>query len=337
VARTPKSKQAQPGAVVASTLAIEPRPGHYRAGMYVELQKFGDSKREQLMLWPDGQEQELQSPVTVTGLDLSVSEDRALSAIQILLDKTGYQGNRPVWRVQSAAYQGTYDLPTLAVTYPEYFEAYGLQRGPSGHFSRRSQTEALEALESLTQTRHICYRRRKVVKGKELFDVIRYTGPVVEITRGWIDLVKEEADAVERGADLPERMRGMVITVSPLVVDGLRTFFLLKPVELHNEIKQLRGSRVPRAVSLFIQWLLTLDKSTWQVREDNLIDKLRLSDLYHRQRQKARVDKQIQKALETAQKLAYLLAYQVEPSGLITLTLNPEKCRRIRQADTGQG
>ena len=141
-----------------------------------------------------------------------------------------------------------------------------------------------------------------------------------------IPFTEEEADAVERGADLPERMRGMVITVSPLVVDGLRTFFLLKPVELHNEIKQLRGSRVPRAVSLFIQWLLTLDKSTWQVREDNLIDKLRLSDLYHRQRQKARVDKQIQKALETAQKLAYLLAYQVEPSGLITLTLNPEKC-----------
>lgn len=336
MARTPKGKQAQPGAIIASTLAIE-RPGeHYRAGMYAELQKFGDSKRDQLMLWPDDQEQELPSPVTVTGLDLSVSEDRALSAIQILLDKTGYQGNRPVWRVQSAAYQGTYDLPTLAVTYPEYFEAYGLQRGPSGHFSRRSQTEALEALESLAQARHICYRRRKVVKGKELFDVIRHTGPVVEITRGWSDLVQEEADAVERGADLPERMRGMVITVSPLVVEGLRTFFLLKPVELHNEIKQLRGSKgpAPRAVSLFIQWLLTLDKSTWQVGKETLIDRLRLSDLYHRQRKRGRVDNQIQEALETAKALGFLRAYQVEAQGLIKLTLNPERCRRIRR---GQG
>lgn len=336
MARTPKGKQAQPGAVVASTLAIEPRPGHYRAGMYVELQKFGDSKRDQLMLWPDDQEQELPSPVTVTGLDLSVSEDRALSAIQILLDRTDYQGNRASRPVQSPAYQGAYDLPILAVTYPEYLEAYGLTRGASGHFSRRWQDEALEALESLAQARHICYRRRKVVKGKELVDVIRHTGPVLEITRGWSDLVQEEADAVERGADLPERMRGMVITVSPLVVEGLRTFFLLKPVELHNEIKQLRGSRAPRAVSLFIQWLLTLDKSTWQVARETLIDKLRLSDLYHRQRQKARVDKQIQEALATAKELAYLLTYQEERPGVIKLTLNPERCSRIRKAGAGQ-
>ncbi len=336
MARTPKGKQAQPGAIVASTLAIERPGGLYRAGMYAELQKFGDSKRDQLMLWPDDQEQELPSPVTVTGLDLSVSEDRALSAIQILLDRTDYQGNRASRPVQSPAYQGAYDLPILAVTYPEYLEAYGLTRGASGHFSRRWQDEALEALESLAQARHICYRRRKVVKGKELFDVIRHTGPVLEITRGWSDLVQEEADAVERGADLPERMRGMIITVSPLVVEGLKSFWLLKPVELHNEIKQLRGSRAPRAVSLFIQWLLTLDKSTWQVAKETLIDKLRLSDLYHRQRQKARVDKQIQEALATAKELAYLLTYQEERPGVIKLTLNPERCSRIRKAGAGR-
>ncbi|OPZ76881.1 MAG: hypothetical protein BWY77_01801 [bacterium ADurb.Bin431] len=107
-------------------------------------------------------------------------------------------------------------------------------------------------------------------------------------------------------------------------------------MELHNEIKQLRGSRAPRAVSLFIQWLLTLDKSTWQVARETLIDKLRLSDLYHRQRQKARVDKQIQEALETAKELAYLLTYQEERPGVIKLTLNPERCSRIRKAGAGQ-
>lgn len=339
MARTPKSKhyiavsggaasrRAQPGAVVSSTLTIEPAGGLYRAGMYAELQKFGKSQREQLQLWEGHQGPPAE--VETIGLDLSISQERALSAIQILADRTGYKGNLPPRRGHSAPYQRDYDRPVLAFTPAEYLEAYGLQRGPKNTFSSGRRAEAMQALESLSESWTICYKRRKVVKGKELFDVIRHSGPLLELTKGWRDLEQQEAEAVEHGAHLPERMAGIIVTLSPLLVDELKTFWLLKPIELHNEILQFRGSRAPRAISLFIQWLLTLDLPQVTIDKETLIDRLRLADLYHKQRQKTRVQKQLQEALETAKELHYLLAYTQEPQGLIRLTLNPERCTRI--------
>ena len=58
--------------------------------------------------------------IEVTGLDLTESEDRTLSAIQKLLSKTDYKGNRPGKEIYSENYKWKGTLPVISMTYFEY-------------------------------------------------------------------------------------------------------------------------------------------------------------------------------------------------------------------------
>jgi hypothetical protein len=328
VARKTRGQQ-QPRAL--EDLTIRP---HYRAGMHTELQKFGQKDETiQLMLGEDTSLQDMRE-VEVFGLDLSVSEDKALSAIQILLDQTDYQGNIPGETVSSPDYRFEGYLPKLSITYSDYYEAYGLSR-IDGRYQGRQAKEALKALKSLAETRKICYTRTRYTgKGKtkkKVNDVIRVTRPLIGIMEGFKDLDDEEKNKVIAGEDLPEkRQTKLVLEISPLMVDQLDTFYLLKPKALHDEIQALLpGKRISRPISLFLEWLLTVDKRIIKISKDNLANKLRM-DGYIRQRKIKVIEDKIQEALEVAKDLDYLLDYKEEPIGLLVLTLNPERCQRIR-------
>jgi len=313
-------------------------PRLYRAGLQAELQKFG-RRNNDLQRWLPFMDIQPEAKMTeASGLDLTERQAKALHAIQQLLDKTDYQGNRPGEEVQSQAFQWSGSIPRLAVSYTDYFEAFGLSRGAGGSYSRHQIQEALEALHSLTEPRLICYRRTKW-KGKERrYDVIRTKAPVIKILEGWKDLTEEERQEVEAGGDVPgKRARGFIIEASPLLVDGIQTFYTLKPASLHREIQQLhQGKRYPRAESLCIEYLLTKNTKTVRVSLDVLAERLRL-DKYIRQRKRARVEAIIRDCLETARQLRYLLDIREEPGDLFVLTLNPERCKRIGTKDQGSG
>lgn len=318
---------------VSKDLAIQP---YFRGSMQAELQKFGQTEDQarQLMLGEDADLLEAGQGVETYGLDLSVSEDKALHAIQMLLDNTNYQGNMPGEEIQSSAYKWTGYLPRLSVTYSEYYEAYGLKQAGDGRYRGAQAEEALLALKSLTETRRISYKRqRKTGTGKAsrmVYDVVRVTKPLISITEGFKDLDAEEADQVIAGQDLPQkRSTRLVIEVSPLLVDQIDRFYVLKPKALYTEIQDLLpGRRISRAVSLFIEWLTTLDIQEMRISRDNLAIKLRMAYLL-KQRKPALLEKKLQEAFQTAKELEYLLDYREEPIGLLLFTLNPEKCKRV--------
>ncbi len=78
-----------------------------------------------------------------------------------------------------------------------------------------------------------------------------------------------------------------------------------------------------------MEWLLTLDRTPFGISRDKLVTTLRLDDLFFRQRQKARVEKQIAEAIETALALGYLTDCQQDGTGMFTFHLNPERCKRV--------
>jgi len=325
----------QPGAIGSGTVTIERRALLYKGSMHLELQKFGRSSREaQIGLFD--QQQGLQgSGVEVTGLDLSVTQDQVLSALQQLLDRTGYDGNLPGEERHSETYQGT--LPRLAVSYSDFFAACGLKPVRTGH--HKQEQDMLQALQSLADPKwRVFYTRRRYTGKQRRSDVIRWTGPLLTLEQVDVyqDLDDEEANRVQAGEDRPGRKSGMVVLFSSLLVDQLQTFYVLRPTGLHQEIKELMP-RGPRAVSLFVEWLLTLNRSPFNISKEKLIEKLRLDDLYHRQRQKARVNKQLQEAIEMATKLEYLLDWQQDATGMFVFHLNPERCHRLKVGARAQG
>lgn len=328
-----KSKGQQPRAITSDSLAIQP---YFRGSMFAELQKFPNKEKTRQLILGETDIQELDNIVETYGLDLTVSEDRALHAIQVLLDRTDYQGNIPGEEIYSTAFKYQGFLPRLSITYAQYYEAYGIQRAKDNRYHGAQAEEALQALRSLTKTRIICYKRRRWEgkgKSKELkTDIIRVTLPLIQLTEGFVGLDEEEAAQVLAGQELPQkRQTRLVIEVSPLLVDQIDSFYLLKPTALHNEIKQLLGAkRISRAVSLFIEWLLTKNSRTVRIPRGDLAERLRLDYLID-QRHQERLDSRLQEAFQTAKGLGYLLDYQEEPTGLLVFTLNPVRCKRIEQ------
>ncbi len=311
-----------------------PAPGpSYKAGGYAELQKFGKgSEVKQLLL----SEPEASEPVDleVAGLDFTVSEDKAFSALQILLDSTNYQGNEQGQETYSSRFKGSYMLPRLSFTYSEYFEAYGLKKY-GGRYQGAVAKEALEALRSLAEKhRTIAYKRSRYESSgkarKKVYDIIRYKGPLIEIVEGYQGLNEEEASQVMAGVDMPGRVTRLAVQFGPLVVDTIDTFYLIKPVDLHKKIEDLfGGKRYSPAVPLFVNWLLMKNRKTWQIRKEELAHVLRLDYLLE-QRKPAMLQKRLEECCETAKALGYLLEYREDEYGkLLILKLNPKRCGRI--------
>lgn len=334
-----KSKAGRQPRAISPEVAIQ--PSWYRAPLYAELQKFGNSQRDsQLSLWHDQEEDP--GEIIVSGLDLTVSEDKALSAIQKLMDETDYDGNRPGTEVESSGFKWSGRLPVLAITHSQYFEAYGLARMGDGSYYSHQATEALKALRSLATTPRAVYYERKHRKGKKvLTDVVRARAPVISLLEldGYQDLEPEEAEQFRAGQEPAcdkKRANGLVVELSPLLVDGIQDFYLLKPSALHTEIQLLLGDkRASRAISLFIGWLLTKNTATVMIQKDKLIQRLRLSK-YLEQRHREIADARLQEAIQVARELEYLLDVQDNGAGLLAFRLNPKKCSRIKDAQEGE-
>ncbi len=305
----------------------EKKPETYRAGLHLELQKFPDSRRDkkrdrQLLLFDTGEPGVIQR-LPATGLNLSVPEDRALSAIQKLLDKTDYKGQEQK-EIDSEGFQYRGTLPVLVTTYTEYLEAYGLKKH-GGSYGGAEAVLAIEALDSLAKVDRYIYYERKRPDGK--YDIIRKSCPLIMLIKftGWRGLTEEER------SQPPEEKaaRGFSVTVSPPFVEQLNTFFVRKPVSLHEDIKQVTGGRLPRATLQLLNWLLTCDLLTVKIDESRLFEKLGLSaDI--EARHKTRAETKLQEAMNTA----YTLNYLTEPAsqdgtGVYTLHLNSERCSRV--------
>lgn len=313
-------------------------PALYKAGLYAELQKFGqDRDSEQMLLW---HEEEPDEPIQVTGLDLSVSEDKALSAVQILLHKTGYLGNRPGTQASSSGLQWT--LPVVRATHAEYFEAYGLEKAGDGRYHGHQVEEALQALRNLAETPRTIYYERRHWQGegkarRRLTDIVKARAPLVRLEEltAYKDLEMDEAEAVKAGQELPDKIRGtgLLIESSPLLVDSISDFYILKSPALHREIQQLLGTkRVSRTISLFIQWLLTWSKARVKIGKYKLIDRLRLTKSIER-RHPEEAEARLQEAFQVAKELGYLKSYQESSTGILLFELSPERCSRIRSQE----
>ncbi len=308
-------------------------PAVFRAGLRAELQKFGrEDEPMQLALFGQGQGVEIKT----AGLDLSISEDKALTAVQKLLDRTDYKGNAPGTgkELQSTSFKWSGHMPRLSFTWPEYYEAYGL-KSYAGKYTGAMVMEARKALlEGLTKQRYVCYERKRYEgtgpARKQLVDIVRTTTPLVKFCEFFEGLTVDEASRVEAGEPMTERVTRIVVEPSPLLLDGIENYFLLKPATLHQEIAQLTGGKkASRAVSLFIEWLLTLNLKNIQISKDKLAIKLRQGRLV-KQRKTRELDTVIQECLDVARRGGWLLDYSIEAGGLFSLRLNPARCSRVK-------
>ena len=305
-------------------------PETYRAGMQLLLQELGSRERDkQLLLWSTEDAGFIRC-LPASGLDLTVSEARALAAIQILLDRTGYKGHEQR-EINSDGFKGKIEVPILLESYPDIFEAYGLtKRGGQYHGVQRE--EAIKAFDNLASKKFpVLYKRRKS-PGK--CDIIKVFKPVIELDKlsFYKGLNKEQEEQVENGQEplTANRAYGLRIELSPLFIEQIETFYTLLPAKLHREIQEAIGNiRYPNSINLFIKWLASKNEKVVKVDRETLFERLRLTS-YVERRHRKEAEEQLEQAFQTA----YAIKFLTEPAsqdgtGVYTLHLNSERCSRV--------
>jgi hypothetical protein len=321
----------QPRAISSTDSQQEAEP-YFKAGMEVELQKFGKPKSSRQLLL--GEDADIRGGAISYGLDLTKPQARALQAVQKLLDATDYLGNMEGEEIHSIDFKWRGYIPTLSFTPTEFYQAYGLEPAGDGRYHGSLAQEALEGLKSLMTARYRLVYDRKVYKnGKKVIEAVRVTAPIIfSVGEAFQDITEEELEQVRAGQEIPDK-RNTRITITPsiLLLDGIDTgWYLLKPANFFTEIQALYpGKKYPDEVWLFLNWLLTLNKKEFRVNRETLAEILRMDSLI-RNRRRADIDKKITEALDVAIKLEYLLSYEIQPTGRIDMKLNPERIKRIK-------
>jgi len=328
-----------------------------KVGLQVELQKFG-YRPKQLSLFDslmDTTRKEItEQSIAVIGLDISQAQNRALFAIQKLLTDTDYKGNitgKKNYESPPFSFRGF--LPALQFTPAEYLEAYGLKKRKTARgweeYSGEERRRALQALVDLTKPFLFVakWSYTKKVKGKTetVTNRIEKISPLIQITRGWEALTKQEDAALDQGAataGTDEKLRAIAIEPAPIVVQGIDRYFALKPANYAEEIK----FRVPHAskfVYRFVDWLIVQaelkrrHKAPLVIKEniEEIAYHLRM-DAYIKTNQGKRIRQIIAKCYKVAKDLGYLLSYETvrgQTKDLERLELNPEKFSRVREIE----
>lgn len=306
--------------------------GNHRSSLWLELQRFGSAEREQqINLFVEEYSDSQANKTTMTGLNLTVRQDRALTAIQKLLEKTNYQGNLKQKQINSQAFFWNGYLPALHSSYPEYFEAYGFPK----KIDAKQKKEALAALWSLTEPYVIIYERKRFEGKKQTTDTIQTFKQLLQVTKVRKGLTDKELEAIRNGDQATiERTTSLVIEISPLLLDGINeNFYVLVPNNLHKSISEiLQKKRYSPAVLLFIRWLNTLNKIEWKIKLEPLAEKLRV-DGYLKSRKKKKLKSLLEdEVFSVALKLDFLSQWEEYATDRYKFILNADRCSRINKA-----
>ncbi len=302
--------------------------------MHFTLQKFQKDAREEQMLLGEARvtEVELDPLIEVSGLDFDSAQHRSVTGLNFLLDRTSFKGNQPPapeHDFKQSHFRGR--LPRLDITLPEYLNAYGIEGKLDGRLHGNQVMDAIEALKTLTQPWRIVYQKRADLApdGQRLYHVVVIEQGLISVLSDY-GFLKSRSRAAVVLRDVHAKVRRIVIQFAPLWVDGITSFYLLKPVTLYKEIRAFhRGRRFSQAVYAFADYLLTLNHSPHLVNAQTLEHKLWL-DRHREQEHPGRIRKTLDDCLCTAVGVGLLKDHRCDSLGRIMMELNPDRCRRIR-------
>lgn len=324
-----------------------------KVGLHAERQKFGEIPRPNLpslFAEPEIKAAAEERGIEVVGMDITAAENKAWFACLTLLAETDYQGNLPSRELagQSNSFLYSGSVPVLRFETAEYLRRYGVGGRETGRrgfeFNANERAEALKALRALNDKRFLFYYRRRywTKDGREQFQVIKTVRPLLTITEGYEALTRAESEAVISGETSPEteqKLTTIAIEPAPIVVDQIKSYFVLKPANCYQEVK-LVAPHASKYVYRLIDYLI-VEAELLRRRKEPLVIEISLKALAYKLRMNAWIDSRswrqirgsLSKCYEIAKRLGYLQSYETvqgKTRELERLVLNPEKFRHSK-------
>ena len=320
----------------------EPEQEFVKVALHGEKMKFGHKPEaaeqidvfdlldagagKDLQMREEDKERAREQNLTVIGLDFSLSQSKALYAVQTLLSRTDYKGNMPQRYIKDPsnvfAFTGT--LPVLKFTIAEYLDAYGVTKYQSKRgkmeYSSGEREEAIRALRDLEKPVIMVYDRFKGrdKSGAPLYDAIRTVRPLLSIVEGFRDVTESELEGIKAGAGVSEQPTHIVIEPSVVLVDQIGRYFVLKPANLYQELR-LKYGKTDKKLALFIEYLLTKgaerarykEQPSFRLTFETIAYGLRMDALI-KSRQQKRIMTQLTDFFQKAYDLGYIASYHFE-------------------------
>jgi len=311
--------------------------GAYEVGLYFrspldfERSKYGDLKRTRQLLLDENLVSLLDADKKTAEYqpDWGITELRVLDAIQRMIDKRYKPGEE------------------IAVDFSpqEFYDLCGLKKNSKGKRSRKLETEYLETLQHLAsspakiiQQESYYESDKKGRKGGLKYRTYRVRGSIFKLTQA--DMIesdtREDARAVLEMAlsdqELPQRKRTTRYRLmpDPIMYRLLDSLYVRKSITQYEEIQALHpGEKLKPSTQAFLNYIQSLDISPLPVSRATLAERMNLHT-YIQQRKRTLINSRINEALEDALQTRYILKYHEEPTGLLIIYLNPEKCSRLQ-------
>ena len=303
---------------------------YIRAGMHLQLQKIGRSEKENQQIiksFAGHQEYQQIQELNVVGLDLTLLQNQAVNAIQVILSQTNYQGNLEPLN-SSVDGIGHINLPVLKFSLAEFYKAFGVKKSKvkSGYdqYLGGDCKQALDALRSL-------YNRQFIIS----FDHRTYSEKKNKYVKGSVKIyaklfgdVKEE---YRYDANNKRSLESITMILSPLFVFQLDTYNVLKPIDYINQIKE-KDPYVSKYAHLFVEQVLNQSRlnkkdGVVKLRIETLAYQLRM-DNYLKYKKWIEIRKVIERCLEVAKAIEFITDFKIEKD-LVEFHINYEKLHKV--------
>jgi hypothetical protein len=149
------------------------------------------------------------------------------------------------------------------------------------------------------------------------------------------DTREEAQEVMEKaisGQELGQKKRRTRYKVrpDPIMYRLLDKLYVRKSITQYEEIQALHpGEKLKESTQAFLNYVQSLDFSKLEIGRDTLAERMKLYT-YIQQRKRTLINSRIDEALEDALRTRYILRYHEEPTGLLIIYLNPEKCSRLQ-------
>jgi hypothetical protein len=285
--------------------------------------------------------------ISIKGIDLKDSENKALHSIQTLMFQKGYYD-----RCSEINKSMPFDF-----NIPEFLESFGVikfkRKNGKMQYSSSETHEALNSLRSMSMKKFfIDYDRIYYVKptnkndnGRRT-DRVRETTSLIDLIRGWEGLTDSELTSIDEENDRSNKATSKlkVVRIIPhkVFIDQIETNFVMKREDYLKEIKQIIGKTsnyTIRFIDLLIFYVSINTNNYKRRKQYNWIFEqnwkttainIRLTESsYWEKRQWSRIKGILKNCYEAAKKLGYVKDYEVFVKGktreLDKLYLNPNK------------
>ncbi len=178
---------------------VTQKTNYVKVGLHPEQRKFGKRPEDQGRIFAELKsniKKDAESfDVEVVAIENTKAQNRALFAIQTLLDEKNYKGNLPSNKIRSYAFKKKIELPIIKFTPAQYLKAYGVKKYKSARgkseFCCNEREIAKQALLDLASKRFLLIYERKYYvevnkrRIEEQFDIIRTVSPLIKIIEGY--------------------------------------------------------------------------------------------------------------------------------------------------------